>query len=62
MAQTRIKPYFQDVAESAKRDRQSREFRRNQIFGLLLVALAVLVWGLLRANPTWIFPSGWWRL
>jgi hypothetical protein len=62
MVQTRIKPYYQDLAESEKRDRQRHQFRRNQIFGLLLVALAVLVWELLRANPTWIFPSGWWRL
>lgn len=61
MVQTRIKPYFQEMAEKARRAEQLRLFRRNQIFGLLLVAAAILVTWLLRANPKWIFPPGWWR-
>lgn len=61
MVQTRIKPYFQEVAEKEGRDRQLRAYRRNQIFGLLIVAAAILVVWLLRTNPRWIFPPGWWR-
>jgi hypothetical protein len=40
---------------------QLRRYRRNQVFGLVLVALAILIVGLLRTNPKWIFPPGWWR-
>ena len=61
MVQTRIKPYFQEVAEKARRREQQRDFRRNQVFGLVLVALAILLFWLLRTNPKWIFPPGWWR-
>ena len=59
--QTRIKPHFQEVAEKARRGEQLRVFRRNQAFGLLLVALVILLVALLRTNPRWIFPPGWWR-
>jgi hypothetical protein len=62
MVQTRIKPHFQQVAEEAKREEQRRVFRRNQIFGVLIVAAAILLWWLSHTNPAWIFPPGWWRL
>ena len=61
MVQTRIKPYIQEVAEKARRWEQQRVFRRNQVFGLVLVAAAILIFWLLRTNPMWIFPPGWWR-
>jgi hypothetical protein len=61
MVQTRIKPYFQEVAEKAARLVQLRVYRRNQVFGLLLVAALILLVALLRTNPKWIFPPGWWR-
>lgn len=61
MVQTRIKPYNQQVAEKARRQEQTRVYRRNQIFGLVLVASAILLIWLLRTNPKWIFPPGWWR-
>ena len=61
MVETRIKPYLQQVAEKARRAEQTRVYRRNQIFGLLLVATAILVWWLFHTNPAWIFPPGWWR-
>ncbi len=61
MVQTRIKPYLQEAAEKQGRARQSRIYRRNQIFGLVLVAAAILLVWLLRTNPKWIFPPGWWR-
>ena len=61
MVRTRIKPYFQEVAEKEQRREQTRVYRRNQIFGLVLVAAAILVVWLLRTNSKWIFPPGWWR-
>ncbi len=61
MVETRIKPYNQQVAEEARRTEQTRAYRRNQIFGLLLVAAAILLWALFHTNPKWIFPQGWWR-
>ena len=62
MALKRIKPYLQEEAETARRKLQTRLFRRNQIFGMVLVAAAILLWRLLQTNPKWIFPPGWWRL
>ncbi len=61
MVETRIKPHYQQVAEDARRAEQTRRYRRNQVFGLLMVAAAILIWTLLRTNPKWIFPPGWWR-
>lgn len=61
VADTRIKPYQQQVAEQQARARQARAFRRNQIFGLLILAAAVCLWWLSHTNPRWIFPPGWWR-
>jgi hypothetical protein len=62
VVQTRIKPYLQEVAEKARREEQRRIFRRNQAFGLVLLAGAILLWWLFHTNPKWIFPQGWWRL
>lgn len=61
MVQTRIKPYNQQVAEREAREEQTRRFRRNQVFGLLMVAVAILAWRLWHTDPKWIFPPGWWR-
>jgi hypothetical protein len=61
MVQARIKPYLQQVAEKTRRWEQLRVYRRNQVFGLVLVAAAILLLWLLRTNPKWIFPPGWWR-
>ena len=61
MAQMRIKSYKRQVAEELKGARQRRRFRRNQVFGLLLLAAGILLWRLYHTNPTWIFPQGWWR-
>jgi hypothetical protein len=61
MVDTRIKPYDQQVAEEARREVQRRAYRRNQVLGLLMVAAAIFVLWLLRTNPKWIFPPGWWR-
>jgi hypothetical protein len=61
MVESRIKPFKQQADERARRAEQRRIFRRNQAFGLLLVAAAILIWRLFHTNPTWIFPTGWWR-
>ena len=57
----RIKPYNEQLAGQSRRAEQRRQFLRNQTFGLILLAAAVLLWGLLHTRPGWIFPSGWWR-
>ncbi len=41
MVETRIKPYDQQQAEEARRAEQRRVYRRNQVFGMLLVAAAI---------------------
>jgi len=61
MVETRIKPYDQRQAEKEARARQTRAFRRNQIFGLVILAGVVCLWWLVHTNPKWIFPAGWWR-
>lgn len=61
MAQRRTKPYAQRQAEEMRRAEQRRIYRRNQGFGLLLVAAVICAWWLFHTNPKWIFPPGWWR-
>jgi len=62
MVDRRIKPYLQEQAEQQTRAAQTRVYRRNQAIGLVMVAVAILVFWLFRTNPKWIFPTGWWRL
>jgi hypothetical protein len=59
--QSRIKPHSQTVAEQGRRAEQTRLFRRNQVFGLLILAAVVAAWWLFHTNSGWIFPPGWWR-
>ena len=61
MAERRIKPHLEQAANDERRDEQRRLYRRKQVFGLLIVAAAILAWWLFHTNPSWIFPSGWWR-
>jgi len=61
MVDRRIKPHYQQQAEQAARAEQTRVYRRNQLFGMLMVAAAIHAWALWRTNPRWIFPPGWWR-
>jgi hypothetical protein len=61
MAYRRIKQHEQQVRETAARAEQRRIFRRNQVFGLLIAAGAVVLWTLLHTRREWIFPAGWWR-
>ena len=61
MVERRIKPHLQQVAEEARRAEQRRLYRRNQVFGLVIVAAVIVIWWLFHTNPRWIFPPGWWR-
>ena len=61
MVERRIKPHLQQVAEDSRRAEQRRLYRRNQVFGLLIVAAVIVAWWLFHTNPKWIFPPGWWR-
>jgi len=61
MVETRIKPYREQVAEETRRAEQRRVYKRNQTFGILMVAATILIWWLFHTNPKWIFPPGWWR-
>ncbi len=56
MVERRIKPYQEQLAEDQRRIEQRRLFRRNQTFGLLIIAAAILAWWLFHTNPRWIFP------
>jgi hypothetical protein len=57
----RIKPHLEQQEGIARRTEQQRIFRRNQVFGLLIAAVLVIVWTLFHTNRAWIFPAGWWR-
>ena len=48
-------------ADETPRQKQMRRFRCYQVFGVLLMAGAILLAALLRTNPRWIFTPGWWR-
>ncbi|HKF48597.1 MAG TPA: hypothetical protein VKB38_14670 [Terracidiphilus sp.] len=61
MPESRIKPHDQEQAELARREEQTRVFRRNQVFGVLMVAAAIFIFWLIRAKPGWVLPAGWWR-
>ncbi len=61
MPNSRIKPRLEQTASEERRSRQRRLYRRNQVFGLLIVAAVIVLWWLFHTNPRWIFPPGWWR-
>lgn len=61
MAEPRIHPNSHSAADP-QRAEQRRLYRRNQVFGLLIVAAVIVAWWLFHTNPRWIFPPGWWRL
>jgi hypothetical protein len=53
-------PGPQPVPRSIPQRLQDR-VRRQQIIGILLVAVAILIFTLLRADWHNLFPTGWWR-
>ena len=58
MVETRIKPYYQQVAEKEAREQQRRAFRRNQVFGLMIVARRSAPGGCCTPIPSGSFPRG----
>lgn len=61
MTRNRMEASLPQLDAKDRRALQLRSFRRNQIFGVLLLAAAILFAALLRTHPQWIFPPGWWR-
>jgi hypothetical protein len=47
--------------DSARSTPEHDRLRRQQVIGILLVAAAILVFTLIRANWHDLFPQGWWR-
>jgi len=58
---SRIKPYLKQKEEDDARKEQLHVYRRNQAFGVILLAVAICAWWLFHTNPRWVFPPGWWR-
>ena len=58
---SRIESLDVQRGREARREDQTRRFRRNQALGLLLFALAVFAWRLIQAPAGSIFAPGWWR-
>jgi hypothetical protein len=50
------------MALSTPSNSPTRQERRRQVRGLLLLALAAVLFAILRAGPHHVFPAGWWRL
>lgn len=38
------------------------QLRKRQVYGLMLIAAAILAVAMLRANLHDVFPHGWWRV
>ena len=58
---TDLTPPPPQAEEDERRSRQIRIYRRNQVFGLLMAAGAIVAWWLVHTHPGWVFPRGWWR-
>jgi ferric-dicitrate binding protein FerR (iron transport regulator) len=55
---TRLPQDSQSASSAAPEQRE----RRRQVRGLLLLALAAIVFAILRAGVHRVFTTGWWRL
>jgi ferric-dicitrate binding protein FerR (iron transport regulator) len=55
---TRLPEDPQSVSAATPEQRE----RRRQVRGLLLLALAAIVFAILRAGVHRVFTTGWWRL
>jgi hypothetical protein len=56
---TRLPKDSQSVSSAATPEQRER---RRQVRGLLLLALAAIVFAILRAGVHRVFTTGWWRL
>jgi hypothetical protein len=48
--------------DTPEQHERRRAQTRSQVRGLLLLALAAIVFAILRAGPHRVFTHGWWRL
>jgi ferric-dicitrate binding protein FerR (iron transport regulator) len=57
-----LPPRTSNPREAKPPDAPERLERRRQVRGLLLFALAAIVFAILRAGMHRVFTTGWWRL
>jgi len=55
-------PHTSNPREAKSPDAAEHLVRRRQLRGLLLLALAVILFAILRAGVHRVFTAGWWRL
>jgi len=55
-------PHTSNPREAKSPDAAEHLVRRRQVRGLLLLALAVILFAILRAGVHRVFTTGWWRL
>ncbi len=55
-------PHTSNPREAKSPDAAEHLVRRRQVRGLLLLALAVILFAILRAGVHRVFTAGWWRL
>ena len=53
---------MQDAQPDQKKLFAEQQERRRHIRGLLLLALAAIVFAIVRTGPHRVFTQGWWRL
>ena len=61
MPAPRTQPHLEQKDAEARRAAQTRTFRRNQVFGLLIFAAVILAWWYLHGNKSWIWTPNWWK-
>jgi hypothetical protein len=57
----RIQSHLDQNDAASRRAAQTRAFRRNQVFGLLIFAGLILAWWYFHANKSWIWTPNWWK-
>jgi len=55
-------PHASNPREAKSSDAAEQLVRRRQLRGLLLLALAAILFAILRAGVHRVFTAGWWRL
>lgn len=50
------------ASNPSSRSNSEQQERRRQLRGLVLLAIAILIFSILRAGVPRVFTPGWWRL
>ena len=58
----RMHPPHTSNPREAKSPDAAEQLKRRQLRGLLLLALAAIIFAILRAGGHRVFTAGWWRL